>query len=180
MKTREGVQKIFTDNGSKKVFVKIKSLGLVVILILFVCFSLAYGQYTDVASMYIVSMQNPNKTDEFIESNRTAFNQRFFQCLREKRQQAGINGINASRYCDGLPDEQAAQCRLENWAVGVYFWTISIEDAIVNDTPWTDTLAGSAALVAQQQYVFLEQLMPGTIERAKQTTRSIALSLLCD
>jgi hypothetical protein len=179
MKTSISFPKNYSASGSNMAFSERKAFYLILILTLFVCLSPSLGQYTDVADMYYYSITNPGTTDAFIAQNRSAFNNNFFSCLETKREQAGIEGVNCTSFCDGLPYDQAQKCRQDCWAVGIYMWTNAIEDAIRNGTPWTETIMGYAALVAQQQCVTLEVMMPGFTEMTNQINYDISRSLVC-
>jgi len=153
-------------------------------LIMPLCFDLniLHAQNKTVSELYYFSMVSPNNTDQFINNNQLKSNAQFFKCLLSVRNMVGIQGANYAKYCDGLeglPDDRAAKCRLQNWALGIYFWTLSIEETIVNDIPWTETLVGRTAVMADQQGDLLEQIIPGFKESSREITRAISQTLVC-
>ncbi len=149
-------------------------MGQIIMVIFFVSLNVGHAQYKLIAELYYLSMQSPKETDQLIEDNQELFDTRFFSHLAEVREMAGINGTNNGKYCDAIIDhKRQAECRQQNWAVGIYFWTLSIEQSIVEQTPWELTISGKAAVYGRQ---LCEPL--GTCALPEGVSKEVAKSLV--
>lgn len=126
-----------------------------------------------ISDLYYTSMVSPAETDRFIHRNKQLLDNRFLSCLYQWRQSAGIQGANTGEFCRSLPDDQATACRSNNYALSVYLWTVSIEEA-VKGKAWRETFIGGQAYQAKE---LTDALGTGAI--VARVNRSISQMLTC-
>ena len=143
---------------------------------------LASSTYNTVAYLYFHSYTIPHEIDSIVGELDTegVFDRKFFSCLHQIRNAAGIEGTNEDQFCSVLPVDQAANCRATNWAVGVYLWTIDIESVIRKEKVWRDTLVGQAAFYGRQYCEALSGILgPASCRIQDQATLAISQLLIC-
>lgn len=137
------------------------------------------SEYSLVSELYFLSMQTPEKADQIIQRNQDLFDSQFFGCLANVRQMVGVQGTNWGKYCDAIPYDMQSDCRQQNWALALYLWTVSIEEAIVDGIPWRNTLVGSLAFEGQRQMKDMRVYMPNILQLNEKINRIRAQSLVC-
>ncbi len=136
------------------------TVGALVLILLETCLEVS-GQDQVFSILWYYSMTYPEQFDQYLAANAHIFNKQFFTRLVRLRLEAGVDGSNQERFCSPLPYDQAAECRLSNWSLSVYLWTLSIEDVVRGEYGWLETMSGVAAYQGNQLCEFYDQMLTG-------------------
>ncbi|OQW34312.1 MAG: hypothetical protein A4E19_02305 [Nitrospira sp. SG-bin1] len=151
------------------------------LLISFWCDS-ALAKSTLLSDLYYTSYMSPETTDEFIRENKRLFDKPFMKCLYGWRQKVMVKAGQEGKFCTLLPDEQYSDCVKNNYTLGVYFWTLAIEEAI-KGTAWEETEVGAVAVRSKGACDFYDVILKGLgrtcEEMSEEMIKNISKMLIC-